>query len=94
MDLAFHLRGVRSPNRTVGPRVDYDLLVAALGAKQSRSAAARAAREPGGRSGPASRVTELVLGGGEWEEAKRAQGGCFHPRDDRPDREGGGAAAT
>lgn len=80
MDLAFHLRAKRMPSRTPDPRVDYDLLVAALGAQQSQSATARAARERDGRRGPAHRVTELVLGGGDWEEAKRAQGGSFQAR--------------
>jgi hypothetical protein len=90
MDLAFFLRAERMLSRNdpaigdVGARagVDYDLLVATLGAHQSASATARAARERAAagptRSYPYDRVAELLLGGGNWREAKRAQGGSFH----------------
>lgn len=80
MDLSFHLRAKRMASRTADLRVDFDLLVASLDAQQSQSATARAARARDGRRGPMHRVTELVLGGGDWEEAKRAQGGCFQAR--------------
>jgi hypothetical protein len=87
MDLAFHLRAARMLDRETPAGsehgVDYDELVAALGAHQSRSRTAQAARGRTGtaaaRSGPGEQVAEIVLGGGGWQEAKRAQGGSFHP---------------
>jgi hypothetical protein len=86
MDLAFHLRAERMLNRestaTDDHAVDYDLLVATLGAHQSRSATAQAARGRTSactaRSGAGHQVAEIVLGGGGWREAKRAQRGSFH----------------
>jgi hypothetical protein len=86
MDLSFHLRAERMLNRqsaaTDDHSVDYDLLVATLGAHQSRSPTALAARgrTPAGaaRSCAGHQVAEIVLGGGRWREAKRAQGGSFH----------------
>jgi hypothetical protein len=78
MDLAFHLRAERLLTRAPDARVDYDVLVAALGAHQSQSATARAAATAA-RSRPAHQVAELVLGGGGWEEAKRARRGSFNP---------------
>jgi hypothetical protein len=86
MDLAFHLRAERMLNResaaTDDHAVDYELLVATLGAHQSRSATAQAARGHASacaiRSGAGHQVAEIVLGGGRWREAKRAQRGSFH----------------
>lgn len=78
MDLSFHLRAERLLNRAPQARVDYDVLVATLGAHQSQSATARAAAGAA-RARPANQVAELLLGGGDWEEAKRQRRGSFSP---------------
>jgi hypothetical protein len=79
MDLAFLLRAERMLDRGRPDGLDHGLLVAALGAYQSATATARAARA---RSrawrAPQAPLVELLVGGASWREAARAQRGSFH----------------
>ncbi|WP_129793429.1 hypothetical protein [Sphingosinicella sp. CPCC 101087] len=80
MDMAFlrraeQLLGDRSP-----VRLDHALLMAALAAHRTASAASRVGGEAATRrSGdtPDDPLTELLLAGPGWRRAASRQGGCF-----------------
>lgn len=83
MDLDFFRRH-RSGLATGAPAgLDYGMLVAALAAMQSSSAAARAelrAAAPDPSLAPSRRpLAELLLGGPGWREAIAALAGRFNP---------------
>jgi len=81
MEMAFFRRAERMLAARSAARLDYDVLVASLGALQASSPAARAMR---GRQGDAAISAEreplvlLLLGDPGWEQAVPLQGGCFH----------------
>jgi hypothetical protein len=77
MDMAFLRRAQQLLADRTPVRLDHALLMAALAAQQSASAARAQAEAPA--SDPASEdpLTELLLAGPGWRRAACQQGGCF-----------------
>jgi hypothetical protein len=80
MDMAFLRRAEQILGDRQPARLDHALLVAALAAQQTASAAARpqaGASRPRVDGASDDPLTELLLAGPGWRRAASQQGGCF-----------------
>ena len=81
MDMAFLRRAERILEERHELRLDHALLVAALSAQQTATAAARPKIKPvqsRSRIADDDPLIEVVLGGPRWREAATRQKGCFN----------------
>ena len=81
MDMAFLRRAERILEERHELRLDHALLVAALSAQQTASAAGHAkiqAAQPRAGVSEDEPLIEVVLGGPRWREAATRQKGCFN----------------
>jgi hypothetical protein len=79
MDESFQLRRRRPFDKGQPAPLDYAVLSAALSARQTASAAARAqCRAPKAENEAADPLSEILLAGPDWTRAASAQRGCFN----------------